>query len=88
MSFFFAQQEIDNQPLFDSNIFMFIYFVIFIVFGVLICANLIAGLLVKQISSVGCLNDVFASSKKSKNEAAIGSNDMVNMVVFVVLITE
>lgn len=49
---------------------MFIYFVIFIVFGVLICANLIAGILIKEILNVGNLNDAFVSSKKPQNETA------------------
>lgn len=36
----------------------------------LICANLVAGLLVKEILSIGNLNDVFVSSKKPKTETA------------------
>lgn len=77
------------MPIKDSNIYMFLYFVIFIVFAVLICANLIAGLLIKDILSVGSLNDVFVSSKKSKNETTHSNhsnrpddNHTVNIAAF------
>lgn len=64
------EQNVFEQPKKDANIYLFLYFVCFIVFGVLICANLVAGLLVKEILSIGNLNDVFVSSKKPKTETA------------------
>lgn len=54
---------------------MFLYFVIFTVLGVFISANLIIGILVKHILSVGNLSDVFASANKSSKRRSMGSND-------------
>lgn len=58
-------QEVDKQPLREANIHMFGYFVVFIVFGVFLCANLIIGILVKQILSTKTLNKAIESSSKS-----------------------
>lgn len=73
---FLEQQALDSQPLTDSNIYMFNYFVIFIVLGVFVCANLIVGILVKQILVAGNLSGVFGSSKKSSNLGLNGSNGL------------
>lgn len=63
------------QPLRDGNIYMFNYFVIFIVLGVFVCANLIVGILVKQILETGSLSDVLSPSNKSRNASVNRSND-------------
>lgn len=52
------------QPIREVNIYMFLYFVVFIVIGVFICANLIVGILVKQTLIAGPLSDLFPSSTK------------------------
>lgn len=54
---------------------MFNYFVIFIVLGVFICANLIVGILVKQILETGSLSDVLSPSNKSRTHR---SNNSIN----------
>ncbi|XP_031630611.1 sodium channel protein para-like [Contarinia nasturtii] len=70
-------REVDSQPLRDANLYMFLYFVIFIVFGVFICANLIIGILIKHILNVGNLSDAFGSSKKLSTDrlSQNGSNN-------------
>lgn len=55
----------------DSNLYMFNYFVIFIVLGVFVSANLIVGILAKQILSAGNLSDKFRSSNKSTSKLRI-----------------
>lgn len=47
---------------------MFNYFVIFIIFGVFISANIIIGILVKQILKAGTLTKALKSSSKSSKE--------------------
>lgn len=43
---------------------MFIYFILFIVLGVFICANLVAGILFRQILRTGILSDSFTNSNE------------------------
>lgn len=50
---------------------MFNYFVIFIVLGVFVCANLIVGILVKYILSAGNLSDKFRTSTNSTSKLRI-----------------
>lgn len=83
--FFF--QQIDDQPSRNVNPYMFIYFVLFIVFGVFICGNLVIGILLKQIQHVGslavALNSSAGQKKRSgqehrQNENELQSNDAAN----------
>ncbi|XP_055311841.1 sodium channel protein para-like [Sitodiplosis mosellana] len=67
-------RDVYTQPLKDSNIYMFNYFVIFIVLGVFVCANLIIGILVRQILQRGNLSDLFSSSNKTTNAGVSHSN--------------
>lgn len=77
----------DSQPLRETNIYMFHYFVLFIIFGVFLCANLLIGILVKHILTTGILSDKFDSTKKSKsvphaNRSNSNETDQDNTVHF------
>lgn len=67
----------DSQPLKEGNIYMFFYFVIFIVLGVFITANLIVGILIKQILSIGNLSDIFSADKNTSKRHWDGSNAQI-----------
>lgn len=56
---------------------MFFYFVIFIVLGVFITANLIVGILIKQILSIGNLCDIFSSNKNTSKRHWNDSNAQI-----------
>lgn len=71
----------DAQPLDESNLYMFSYFVIFIILGVFVCANLIVGILVKHILNAGNLSVEFNSSKKPKPEVTHSNRSNGNDVL-------
>lgn len=58
-------QEIDKQPLLDTNLYMFNYFVVFVVVGVFVCANLLVGILIKQMLRDGSLTKSLKGSTAS-----------------------
>lgn len=65
----------DTQPIRESNIYMFNFFVVFIIFGVFISANLIIGILVKQILSTGTLSEAIKSSDKATKQRRNQENE-------------
>lgn len=58
-------QEIDKQPELDTNLYMFNYFVVFVVVGVFVCANLLVGILIKQMLRDGSLTKSLKGSTAS-----------------------
>lgn len=78
----------DQQPLREGNIYLFGYFVVFIVFGVFLCANLIIGILVKQILNTKTLNKAIESSSQSSRKRSSqeingsGSDEVIINILF------
>lgn len=77
----------------ESNIYMFNFFVVFIIFGVFISANLIVGILVKQILSTGTLSEAIKSSNKTTKQRRNQQNEpntseFVEVFYFVFLLNQ
>lgn len=62
------------QPIQETNVYMFLYFVIFIVCGVFLCLNVLVGILVQHMLHVASLSDLFHQSK-SDSETSVDASD-------------
>lgn len=62
-----ATPQVEDQPLYEDNLYMYIYFVIFIIFGSFFTLNLFIGVIIdnfnQQKKKISCL---FSSSSLSK----------------------
>lgn len=59
-------QEIDKQPIRETSIYTFNYFVFFIILCVFCCLNVIIGVLIAYLRRVGNPSDVFMTPDQSR----------------------